>query len=95
MSCECFICDRHADEFLAVYRFDGTEYKVPMCLECLTETTLRSRQIRFAHELIDARNDFRARHRVIADQGARTRQRSEQSARSGSGHGCLLKRCRR
>ena len=44
----------------------GTAYDVPMCVECLTETNVRSRPIRLAHELIDARNDYRTLRRGIA-----------------------------
>jgi hypothetical protein len=39
---------------------------VPMCVMCVTETRSREPRIRFAHELIDARNDYRARRRTIA-----------------------------
>jgi hypothetical protein len=66
MSGECFICDQRADGVLVVERFDGTAYDVPMCVECLTETNVRSRPIRLAHELIDARNDYRTQRRGVA-----------------------------
>ena len=66
MSGACFICDQRSDAVLVVNRFDGTAYEVPMCVACLAETDLRSGPIRRAHELIDARNDYRTRRRRIA-----------------------------
>ena len=60
MSGACFICDEPADDVLLVDRCDGTDYGVPMCARCLAETHLRSRPIRLADELIDARNVSRA-----------------------------------
>ena len=66
MSGECFICDDHADGVLPIDRFDGTTYPVPMCVVCLAETSLRAQPIRLAHELIDARNGYRARRRQVA-----------------------------
>lgn len=65
MSGVCFICDQQAGDVLVVDRFDGTTYGVPMCVVCLTETDLRSRPVRFAHELIDARNAYRTRGQRI------------------------------
>ncbi len=66
MSGACFICDQPTEEVIAIERVDRSSYVVPMCVVCLTETKVASRPMRFAHELIDARNGFRARHRVIA-----------------------------
>lgn len=66
MSGECFICDQRTNDVLVVERVDGTTYEVPICVVCLNETNLRSRQIRLAHELIDTRNDYRAHCRVSA-----------------------------
>ena len=63
MSGACFMCDRQAEELLVIVRVDGTAYDVPICDLCLTQTKVRSQPIRLAHELIDARNDYRARHR--------------------------------
>jgi len=66
MSGACFICDQPADAALVVIRFDGTAYEVPMCSACLAETKLRAQPIRLAHELIDARNDYRTQRRRMA-----------------------------
>ena len=56
----CFICDRPTREVLVVTRIDGTAYDVPMCAGCASRARQREQPIHFAHELIDARNDYRA-----------------------------------
>jgi hypothetical protein len=66
MSGECFICDQRTNSVLTVGRFDGTTYDVPMCVGCLTETSRRAQPIRLAHELIDARNEYRRSHSRVA-----------------------------
>jgi hypothetical protein len=66
MSGECLVCDELTDARLLVGRDDGTAYLVPMCVRCLDESNLRSGETRHAHELIDARNNYRARCRLVA-----------------------------
>jgi hypothetical protein len=61
---KCFICDRHTGDVVAVVRSDGTSYPVPICRAC--ESIMGSRPARFAHDLIDARNDYRRQPRDAA-----------------------------
>jgi hypothetical protein len=60
----CFICDQQANDVLVISRLDRTAYDVPMCEACLIETDVLSRSIRWAHELIDVRNEYRTHHRL-------------------------------
>jgi hypothetical protein len=61
---ECFICDGRTGDVVAVVRSDGTGYSVPMCRVCAS--VMGSGPVRFAHELIDARNGYRSQRRVAA-----------------------------
>jgi hypothetical protein len=56
---------------LVVRRTNGSAYEVLMCAICLSETDLRSSPSLLPHELIDARNGYRAHHRLTAKQLAR------------------------
>jgi hypothetical protein len=64
MASQCLVCDLHTDDYLVVNRFDGTTYRVTMCVGCARHTELSTQPFLLAHDLIDARNGYRTRQRA-------------------------------